>query len=47
MKQKNFSKIKNFKPSVPEEVLKDPEFQKEIDKFIKASLSVYKLDDDF
>jgi len=45
MKKKNIRKIENFKPSIPDEVRNDPEFRKEIRKFIKASLSVYKLDD--
>lgn len=47
MKKNKIERIKNFKPSIPDEVRNDPEFRKEIKRFIKASLEVYKLDDDF
>ena len=45
MKKKSEKQIKKFKPSIPDKVRNDPEFRKEIRKFIKASLTVYKLDD--
>jgi hypothetical protein len=44
MIKRQAKKKEKFTPSIPEEVRSSPEFQKEIRRFIKASLSVYKLE---
>ena len=40
MNKNNIKKIKNFKPSIPDEVRNDPKFRKEIKKFIKALVNL-------